>query len=365
MEQEINYLLLVSGVLVMLITIADIMITTFVPLGSPFISDWVRSVIWRTFLIITGKNGRNKLLNYCGMFTVMGYILGWTIAVWLGNALIFLSDPASIVQSGTYITATSWQKVYFVGYTLSTMGLGDFAPASDGWSLFASFISFSGFILITIMITYLIPVVSSAINGRKLSISISAMGYSPENIVYNCYNGENFCRLNDQLSNLIEPIDTMTQQHLAYPILHNFHSHRPTESLPITIALLDEALSLILLYVPVDKCPDPEVIYPLRSAISRYLSTLNGAFIYPAKSPPPRLKGSDPFFKELPVRQPNNQSQMEEKELEYRRRLLKGMLDNDGWYWDDMWLKATYSEFDLERVKPNFPDNKNKSSSYV
>ena len=118
-----------------------------------------------------------------------------------------------------------------------------------------------------------------------------------------------------------------------------------------------------MLYGPEEKCPNEEVIFPLRSAISRYLATLHEAFIYPAESLPPNIKHNISIFRELPLRQPNKQSDMEEKQLEFRRKLLKGMLENDGWHWDDMWLEQDYSCFDLERVKPEFPVH--KASDYA
>jgi hypothetical protein len=51
-------------------------------------------------------------------------------------------------------------KIFYTGYTLSTLGLGDMEPEGNFWDILA-ILSFTGLILISIAITYLIPVVSA------------------------------------------------------------------------------------------------------------------------------------------------------------------------------------------------------------
>jgi hypothetical protein len=47
-------------------------------------------------------------------------------------------------------------KIFYTGYTLSTLGLGDMEPEGNFWDILTAILSFTGLILISIAITYLI-----------------------------------------------------------------------------------------------------------------------------------------------------------------------------------------------------------------
>ena len=79
---------------------------------------------------------------------------------------------------------------------------------------------------------------------------------------------------------------TQAQNHLAYPVLHNFHSHLRREALAINLTTLDEVLTILMLYIPDSVQPLKQEFYPLRFAIIDYLVTLHSAFISPSDSVP-------------------------------------------------------------------------------
>jgi hypothetical protein len=64
-------------------------------------------------------------------------------------------------------STTVVNKIFYTGYTLSTLGLGDMEPEGNFWDILTAILSFTGLILISIAITYLIPVVSAEIAKRK------------------------------------------------------------------------------------------------------------------------------------------------------------------------------------------------------
>lgn len=346
-----NYFIFTIGVLIVCLVLTDVFVTTLAPRGSVFVTERLRSWVWSFFFWICNGKGTNKLLNYAGMFTVTAWLFGWLFMLWVGNALIFISDYDSVVASGSKAAANSLEKVYFVGYVLSTMGLGDFHPNGDGWKIYTSIISFSGFVIITIAITYLVPVLSAEMKKRQTSIYIHSLGTSPDDILLNAWNGKDFSRLSKHFNTISEYIMEQSQNHVAYPVLHNFHSHLRRETIYINLSSLDEALTVLLLYLPDDIKPHKQDIYPLRYAITDYLHTLKTAFIRPSKNVPGPIQ-LDQLIKEgIPLKQENQETRMKMEEIRFRRKLLLGMMEKDGWHWGSIFMENEYKEYDIEHTK--------------
>jgi hypothetical protein len=87
-------------------------------------------------------------------------------------------------------STTVVNKIFYTGYTLSTLGLGDMEPEGNFWDILTAILSFTGLILISIAITYLIPVVSAEIAKRK--ISVNTIGGSVEEMLLNYWDGKDF-----------------------------------------------------------------------------------------------------------------------------------------------------------------------------
>lgn len=161
-------------------------------------------------------------MNYAGMVTVTSLLLGWLSIFWSGNSLIYFSDSNSVLVSQTKIAANALEKVYFVGNILSTMGLGDFEPNCNDWKIYTSIISLSGIIIITIWIAYLMPVLSAEMEKRKVATYIHSLGTSLSDIPLNAWNGEDFSSLSQHFIGIANYIMNQSQNHIAYPVLHNF-----------------------------------------------------------------------------------------------------------------------------------------------
>ena len=346
-----NYFLFFLGLIIVLLVVLDLTFTTLAPRGTGFITERLRSGIWKFFHWLSKGDGKSKLLNYAGMFTVSAWLIGWIVFFWVGNALMYIADVDSVMEAGTKITAVTVDKIYFVGYVISTMGLGDFRPNGEAWKIYTSIISFSGFIIITLAITYLVPVLSAEMGKRKTSIYIHSLGISPQDILLNAWNGKDFNRLTQHFTTLTSEIMTQAQNHVAYPVLHNFHSHMRREALAINLAALDEALTILMLYVPDDVMPPKQEIYPLRFAITDYLATLGSAFIAPSRNQPAPIDIKRLKEVSIPMKQQNREMEFELEKLRFRRKLLLGMLENDGWHWNSMDMEGEYGQYDIEHKR--------------
>ncbi|WP_026915827.1 potassium channel family protein [Christiangramia portivictoriae] len=326
-----NLLYFGIGAIIVLVTIYDMIYTILSPRGSAFIADRISRWFWRFALKITGKNGKNRLLEYVGPLILLGIVLTWIIILWLGNTLIVYSDPQALwsAQDNAYVSGF-FNKLYFAAYVLSSMGNGDYTPASDWWLFFTGFISYTGVVFISLGISFLIPVVEGITLKRKLSMQIHNLGETPEKIITN-YKDDNFNRLSEALSDLEAPLLKVAQSHLAYPVIHYFHSINLYESLPVQLATLDETLSILLYQVEEDHFEDRRSIERTYKSLTYYLSTLASAFIHPNDDEPEHpdtnylqdLKKSDQAINDSANRR-----------LANRRKLLLAYLQNDGWQWD-------------------------------
>lgn len=342
-----NYFILITGAIILCLVLFDISVTTLAPRGTGFITRRLRVEIWRLFYWISGGDGTKKILNYAGLFTITAWLFGWILMLWVGNSLIFISDEDSIISDKTGISATLPEKVYFVGYVLSTMGLGDFKPNGNGWQIYTSIISFSGFAIMTLGITYLVPVLSAEMGKRQTSIYMHSLGTDPNNILINSWDGEGFTRLSKHFTKISDNIIEQSQNHLAYPILHNFHSNLRRESIYITLSALDEALTILLLYIPDDIKPHKHDIYPLRYAITDYLYTLQNAFISSSENEPGPLQLDRLKKHGIPLKEEDENIKMQLQNLNLRRRLLLGMMENDGWEWESIYMEEDYADLDI------------------
>lgn len=339
-------LLIVVGAGLLLLAISDFAITAFVPTGEGRLTALVGRSTYRLILWLSGKNGRNPWLNNIGLATIFITLTLWIVLLWTGFSMIYLSDERSVLVGTDKSPTDTFEKIYHVGYTLSTLGIGDYVPGNNFWRVFTSFVSFVGLVTITMSITYLVPVISNAIQKRSLSLQISSFGETPEEIVINSYNGKDFSEAGTALSSLSGEIFLHTQNQVAYPILHHMHSSNPSENIVLKITALDEALTILMFHVPAEMQPNHLQIQSVRRAITAYLKTIR--YMKPTEEQPPlprfhiieeytgvRLeRTSSPYLDEV------------YQGLDKRRRQFYADVKNDGWTWEDMKGEKYVTDFD-------------------
>jgi hypothetical protein len=170
-------------------------------------------------------------------------------------------------------------KIFYTGYTLSTLGLGDMEPEGNFWDILTAILSFTGLILISIAITYLIPVVSAEIAKRKISV-INTIGGSVEEMLLNYWDGKDFKELERPFFRLLI-LSFHTPKIKAYSVLHFFHSSDRREAFVLISQTLDELLTVLLLNISEEQRPSHNILIRLRKAISSYLITLPATYITP------------------------------------------------------------------------------------
>ena len=340
-------LLAVIGASLVLLAISDFAVTAYVPTGEGRVTAVVGRGIYKLMLWLSGNNGYHRILNRIGLVTILSISTIWILLLWTGFSLIYLSDTNSVLVGTDKSPTDVFEKVYHVGYTLSTLGIGDYVPGSNFWRIFTSFVSFVGLVTITMSITYLVPVISNAIHKRSLSLQISSFGETPEEMVINSYNGKDFCNAESMLSNLSAEIFLYAQNHVAYPILHHMHSNNPTENIVLKLAALDEALTIFMFHVPAELRPSQLQIQSVRRAITAYLETITYLNLSPEQPPLPRFYMIEEFTGVKLERTASPYQDEVYQALNKRRRLFYADVQYDGWNWDDMQGEKYMTDLDV------------------
>lgn len=328
------WLIVLGGVCIGLVVV-DALWTTVVPHGagpvSSLLSTGISSAIGRL-----PRRVEHSLLPIMGSLCLLCIIASWIALLWLGWWLVFSAQAGSIVHSSTGAVASATDRLYFTGYTLFTLGIGDFVPRGGGWQFAATLASLSGLFFITLSITYLLPVLSAVMDKRQLAAVIHDLGATPTGIVANNWDGAGFDDLMLQLSLSIGPeLHLHAERHLAYPVLHYFHSRERNTSLPLNLAALDEALMLLRCAVAPEARPRSAKLDAVEAPISHLLAMLGGRVL--------DRPGNDPALPSLDdLRQAAVPLQKEPRLVEAaagrreRRRRLLAFVREAGWSWDDV-----------------------------
>ncbi|MDX1602461.1 MAG: ion channel [Salinimicrobium sediminis] len=316
-----NILVLSIGLLLLVLIICDFFFTTLSGSGAGFISKPVASFAYRGLRKFSGPSNR-RVFKYSGLIVNLAVLLIWILIVWFGLFLVFSSNPDGITNSNS--RPANWvERLYYTGYIISTLGLGNFKPTTAFFEIITSIFSFFGFIFFTSSMTYLISVSSAVIRKRTLSRSIFNLGSSPSEMA------EKLLALNpsyrdQQLLRLQEEIDKHMVSHQAYPVVHFYSHQNPDNCFSINFVRLDEALNSLLNGENNEK-PHPwqkEELQLLRSTMTNLIMHLKDNF-----------KGSLPEPKTIATKA---NGQLDLSNLQQRRSVLSSMLRSEGFSWENL-----------------------------
>lgn len=235
-------LLTVVGLLVIVATGYDAAVTTVSPTsgGGP---------LTRVLLGLAGRLGRRhhtRRLLAPGVGLLVGTVITWTALLWVGWTLVLGASPGAVASSSTGLPADTAARWYYAGFTVVTLGTGDYVPVG-AWSQVASVLAaFSGLFLVTLSITYLLNVVTAVVDQRSLATTVSLLGDGAHDTVQRWHRRPGGAdSLDEQLGQLAPQVVRLAQQHLAYPVLHRFAGTAAQRSAPVALAVLCDVLQLL------------------------------------------------------------------------------------------------------------------------
>ncbi|MDG4832511.1 potassium channel family protein [Solwaraspora sp. WMMD1047] len=235
--------------------------------------------------------------------------------------------------------AGGWSRFYFAGFSIFTLGVGDYVPGTASAQIATNFAVLSGLFLITLGITYLMQVVSAVVDKRTIAGHIAALGTDPVDILRRNWDGTRFSPMFEQhLTSLTPEVIRLGERHLAYPVLHYFHAETRTKAAPAGLTVLDGVVLILRVGVHPKHRADIAAVEPLGWALRELVSTLTGPFISPVEEPA-ALPGFDDLASAgLPVTDADTYARAVADCRDHRVRLW-GWCVSDGW--DDPDLRLT------------------------
>nr|WP_284048160.1 potassium channel family protein [Marinobacter sp. ATCH36] len=223
----------------------DVAWTTLTTQGSGPITRLITIAVDSASARAHGVFGCRAVLVTAGPIAIVAVGSVWVLSLWSGWLLIFSAFPYGVIEAQSGQTADLADRIYFVGFTLSTLGMGDFKPGGEVTRLLTALAAFNGLVLVTLIITYAVPVVQGAVARRKLAFSISLLGRNPQEIVWRAWQNNNAQGFENALGQVSSDLIQCSEQRLAYPLLDLFHCRQSRFSLGVQLSRLDEALSLL------------------------------------------------------------------------------------------------------------------------
>jgi hypothetical protein len=327
-----DWMSLTAGVVIVLAALVDAIWTTlWVGGGAGPITRAVSDLGWR-FL---NRFGVHRLMVIAGPLILTITIVTWLFLLWLGWFLIFWSAPGSLLTTSTKDIAGIADRIYFVGYTIFTLGNGDFSPNGASWQIATAIASGTGLFTATLAITYLISVISAAVSARAFAAEVWGFGDTAAKAVAAEWDGDGYSGLTVPLQSVASQLTKLSQQYLAYPIFQYFHSHQAGKSPIVGLARLDQVLVIAAHGAP-HRCRPPEVILnSVRSAVIDVLDSLPRKFVKPARDPLPTPSLASLRDQGQPVVSDEDFASAIQSEQERRKR-LRGLLNAHGWGVDDI-----------------------------
>lgn len=328
---------LIAGAVTIAFVLADIVKTTLSSNGGGFLTNTISGAVWKLFFLAAGRDGRSRLLPHAGMLILVSIILAWVLSLWLGLFLLLLSDPFSVVTDKG-ASSNALEKLYFAGFSLSTLGVGDYKANSDGWRLLTSTAAFAGLVFITVSITYFVPLLSAVSFQRSLAFQIRSMGLTPGEIVRNSWDGSSFAIFVDACGTLERMLIQHTLSHYTYPVLQYFHSADPVQAFPRNIVVFAEAFYLIRYGARLERAHALK-LEKTEVFLDAYIEAMRQDVVPGNRGgQPPGLDSAALRDTGSPVKTPEELSQaLRQHDIGPKREALGAVLAADGWGWPDVY----------------------------
>jgi hypothetical protein len=343
-----HWLLLPLGVLLIAGVMWDVLVTTLsVAAHAGPVSGRVAHQLWK----LGRDRSSERFLESLGVVLTLVVLGMWLVGLWAGWALVFNASPTAVLVATGGEPAGFWDRVYYAGATMFTLGTADFRPGGAPWQLASVIALLNGLGLASLGITYLLPVTAAATERRQLAGTISSLGERPDDMLLMSWDGSSFGLLPHHLVALGRELDLLSQRHLAYPVLHFFHSTEVTNAAAPMVARLDEMVTIARLGLAESGVIPRSALDPVHASLTHFLDTLRSAYIdaAPQAPPPPPLDR----LRDAGIAVIDDATfQQRVAAVDERRRLLMALVTNEGWTWDDVWPQPQAAEQDPLREDP-------------
>jgi hypothetical protein len=238
----------ILGISLLLLMLADAFITVLSRRGAGPLTGLWTPYVWKACLWFHRLRRVHGPLSFVGPLMLVLAVVSWYAMLITGWCLVFASSSSSVINAETKADATPIQTLYFTTTTVSSLGYGDYVPSDFPWTLLATTSAFTGTFLLTISLTYIFSVLSTALRQRQLAGGIFALGETPAELIGAVWKErpQAATQLNQEyVMRLFSQISEHTEQYLVFPVLHFFHSPERRRAPSLAVLTLADALFLI------------------------------------------------------------------------------------------------------------------------
>jgi hypothetical protein len=255
----------IAGALVVAVALADVFYTVLFPAsGRGPVRRPLSRAIDNAFRLTRRLPGRwrRRALAYAGPLQVAATLLAWFALLLLGWAAIYRPALGAGVVAATGRTDDSWgTAIYYSGYTLTTLGLGDVVAVTPAYRVLTVVEAATGFVTFTLVISYFVSVYTTLTGRNAFALALHQRSGGTGrgvDIVRALWN-EGPVSAAVHLAEVATDLRGVVQTHSSYPVLRSFHYQHQYDALPRILQTCWE--TVVLLRTTVD-VPDsrPELV---------------------------------------------------------------------------------------------------------
>jgi hypothetical protein len=196
---------------------------------------------------VAGPQSRANL--FCGPLLIVVQILCWATLLLLGVSLVVWPQLGSGIEpSGDKPTETHFMMaVYFAGYTITTLGIGDLVPQTDAMRALTITVAGLGFSFFTLVLAYVLSIYSTLARRNRFANEIDyRTGRTGDTLRYvvpylDC---DDPSLINQDLYTLASDMADLLESHHFYPTLHYFRFSEPRYAMSRVLRVCLETASL-------------------------------------------------------------------------------------------------------------------------
>ncbi|WP_226012845.1 ion channel [Halomicrobium salinisoli] len=326
-----QWLSLVLGVALIGAGVLDVLWTTlWVDGGAGPLTSSLMAGTWRGLRAF--GQGRSRVLSLSGPLVLTLTLAMWVGLLWGGWVLVFASgaDALNYTRGPGPVSWTG--RIYFVAYTMFTMGNGDFSPASGPWQIATALTNGSGMVLVTLGITYVINVLQAVVQKRSFAGSVRGVATDGEAFATTGWDGDDFEEHDLPIDEFASQLTKIASHHNAYPILHYYRSAEQRYAAPLAVAIFDDALTVLRFGVPPEDRPSEPLLETGRSSVEDYLRSVYTLPVESADQPPEGPDLDRIRERGVPTVSDAEFADVLEETADRRRKIL-GVVQSQAWQW--------------------------------
>ncbi|WP_346293210.1 potassium channel family protein [Sphaerothrix gracilis] len=239
----------ILGIGIILVALIDVYLTVLYPrTHKSVMSLKLCKSTWEIFRYLSRVpiRGSDKILSYCGPTLLILIVFIWVCSLILGFALLIWPTLGSGIQASQGQTPTDFSTaLYYSGFTLTTLGVGDLVPKTNLWRSITIIESALGFTVFTASLTYLLSVYNALTKRNTFALSLFHRSGSEADaglFLAQLKGYDRFETAFGDISSISRDLLFLLESHHAYPILHYFRFQEVQYSLArIALVSLDLA----------------------------------------------------------------------------------------------------------------------------